>query len=47
MTRALSRPLKIVLEILLLAGLVALFIVVLDPKELRAYILRVTVSSIL
>ena len=47
MKRAVSRPLKIVIEILLLAGLVVLFIVILDPKQLREYLLRVTVSSLL
>ena len=47
MTRAVSRPLKIVIEILLLAGLVVLFVVLLDPKQLRLYILRITVPSLL
>jgi uncharacterized protein (TIRG00374 family) len=47
MTRVAGRPLKIALEILLLAGLIVLFIVVLDPRQLREYVLRVTVGSLL
>jgi uncharacterized protein (TIRG00374 family) len=47
MKRPLGRPLKIALETLLLGGLVVLFIVILDPKQLREYLLRVTISSIL
>jgi glycosyltransferase 2 family protein len=47
MKRAVSRPLKIVIEVLLLAGLVVLFIVLLDPRQLRQYILRITLPSLL
>jgi glycosyltransferase 2 family protein len=47
MKRAVSRPLKIVIEVLLLAALVVLFIVLLDPKQLRQYVLRITLPSLL
>ncbi|MGA2640622.1 MAG: lysylphosphatidylglycerol synthase transmembrane domain-containing protein [Spirochaetia bacterium] len=47
MKRTLGRPARIAIEVLLLAALVVLFVVVLDPKQLRAYLLRVTLSSIL
>ena len=42
-----SKTLKIVLEIGLLAGIVILFIVLLDPEKLRGYLLRITPESIL
>ncbi len=38
---------RVVVEVLLLAGLVVLFVVIIDPKQLREYLLRVTFSSIL
>ncbi|MGA2974462.1 MAG: lysylphosphatidylglycerol synthase transmembrane domain-containing protein [Spirochaetia bacterium] len=47
MKRKISKPIKIVIEVLLLAGIVALFIVVLDPQQLKNYLLRVTLWSIL
>jgi uncharacterized membrane protein YbhN (UPF0104 family) len=47
LTRIIGRPAKIVIEVLLLAALVVLFVVILDPKQLREYLLRVTLSSIL
>jgi glycosyltransferase 2 family protein len=45
--RIIGRPAAIVIEMLLLAGLVVLFVVILDPKQLREYLLRVTLVSIL
>jgi hypothetical protein len=42
-----GRPARIVIEVLLLAGLVVLFVVILDPRQLREYLLRVTLASIL
>ena len=45
--RKLSRPVKILIEVALLAGLVALFYFVLDPQQLSIQIRRVTVNSIL
>lgn len=47
MKQRIGRPLKIVLEVALLAGIVVLFIVLLDPEKLRGYLQRVTASSIL
>ena len=47
MKRRISRPLRILIEIALLGALVALFVIVLDPKELRGYLQRVTLRSIL
>lgn len=47
MNRKISKTLLVGIEILLLAALVVLFVVVLDPKQLRNYIARVTLSSIL
>ena len=47
MKRRISKPIKVVIEVVLLAALVILFVVVLDPKVLRGYLLRVTLSSIL
>jgi len=47
MKRKLGRPVKIVLEILLLAALVVVFVIVLHPNELRGYLMRVTLNSIL
>jgi uncharacterized protein (TIRG00374 family) len=47
MNKKISKPLKIGIEILLLVGLVALFYFVLDPKQLKVYLLRVTLRSIL
>jgi uncharacterized protein (TIRG00374 family) len=45
--RKLSRPVRIVIEVVLSAGLVGLFIVILDPTRLRENLLRVTGVSIL
>jgi uncharacterized protein (TIRG00374 family) len=45
--RALSRPVKIVLEALLLGGLIVLFIVILDPKRLQEDFSRVTMAALL
>jgi glycosyltransferase 2 family protein len=45
--RKVSRPVKIVIEAVLLAGMVALFIVVLNPEELRTHIQKVTLPAIL
>ena len=42
-----GRTARIVIEVLLLAALVVLFVVILDPKQLREYLLRVTLRSIL
>ena len=47
MKRMMGRPARIVIEVLLLAALVVLFVVILDPKQLREYLLRVTLTSIL
>lgn len=47
MKRKISKPIKVAIEVLLLAALVVLFVVLLDPKQLRGYLLRVTLSSIL
>ena len=47
MKRRISTPIKIAIEVILLAGLVVLFVVVLDPKQLRSYLLRITLSSVL
>ncbi len=47
MKRRISTPLKIAIEVALLAALVILFIVVVDPKQFRGYLLRITISSIL
>jgi glycosyltransferase 2 family protein len=46
-TSIISKPVKIVIEIVLLAGLVALFYFLLDPKQLKIYISRVTISAVL
>jgi glycosyltransferase 2 family protein len=45
--RILGRPARIVIEVLLLAALVVLFVVILDPNKLREYFQRVTLTSIL
>ena len=42
-----SRPVRVTIEALLLAGPVVLFVVILDPKQLREYLLRVTLPSLL
>jgi uncharacterized protein (TIRG00374 family) len=47
MRRKLSTPVKVLIELVLLAALVVLFIIVLDPKQLRGYLLKVTLNSIL
>jgi uncharacterized protein (TIRG00374 family) len=47
MTRGLSRPLRIVIEALLIGGLVVLFVVILDPKRLQEDFGRVTAATIL
>lgn len=47
MKRILGRPARIVIEVLLLAALVVLFVVILDPNKLREYFQRVTLTSIL
>ena len=47
MRRGLSRPLRIVIEALLIGGLVVLFVVILDPKRLQDDFARITVVSIL
>ncbi len=47
MRRKLSTPVKVILEVALLAALVVLFIMVLDPKQLRGYLLKVTWVSLL
>jgi uncharacterized protein (TIRG00374 family) len=41
------KPVKITLEVLLLAGIVLLFVKILDPVKLRGYLQRVTPQSIL
>ena len=43
----LSKPVRVSIEVLLLAGLVVLFVAILDPKQLREYLLRVTLPSLL
>ena len=45
--RRLSRPFRIGIELVLLAGLVVLFVAILDPKQLREYLLRITIPSLL
>ena len=47
MRRRLSTPVKVLVEIALLAALVVLFVIVLHPKELRGYLMKVTLNSIL
>ena len=47
MMRALSRPVRILIEALLIGGLVVLFIVILDPERLQEDFSRVTLVSIL
>ncbi len=42
-----ARTARVVIEVLLIAALVVLFVVILDPKQLRHYLLRITLSSIL
>ena len=43
----LSRPARVCIEILLIGGLVALFVLILDPARLRETLLRVTAASVL
>src|SRR5271157_2707335 len=47
MKARISRPLKIIIEVAVLAGIVVLFIALLDPEKLRGYLQRVTPDSIL
>ncbi len=47
MTRGLSRPVRIVIEALLIGGMVVLFIVILDPRRLQEDFGRVTLGSLL
>ena len=47
MKHKLSKPVKVLIEIVLLAALVVLFVIVLHPKELRGYLMKVTLDSIL
>ncbi|HET6451486.1 MAG TPA: lysylphosphatidylglycerol synthase transmembrane domain-containing protein [Spirochaetia bacterium] len=47
MIRRLSRPLRITIEVVLIGGLIALFILILDPERLREEFLRLTVASVL
>ncbi|HUJ74704.1 MAG TPA: lysylphosphatidylglycerol synthase transmembrane domain-containing protein [bacterium] len=41
------KPVRVALEVLLLAGIVLLFVKILDPVKLRGYLQRVTLNSIL
>ena len=45
--KKLSKPLIFLIEGVLLAGLIVLFYFVLDPKQLKTYLLRITPGSIL
>ena len=47
MKRTLSKPVKVLIEVAVLAALVVLFVIVLDPQQLRGYLLKVTLNSIL
>ncbi len=47
MKRRLSKPVKILLEVALLAALVVVFVIVLHPNELKGYLMKVTLKSIL
>ncbi len=47
MKSRISTPVKVILEVGLLAGIVVLFILLLDPEKLRGYLQRVTPDALL
>jgi hypothetical protein len=47
MKQRIPKVLKIIMEVLVLAGIVLLFIFLLDPEQLRSYLQRITLGSLL